>query len=259
MNTVSTTTYTRLLNHLTKHVYKRGQFKGEAPADSTKRGKNHFRVYEHNDNTMRVRMFSTDVITAYEDGRFTLDTRGWYGSQTTKSNINDALYWFSPPVHLHLHMDSVLGERQPCLRVGDNRYRYYDGITINAQGEVASELRPFDRKRIDRKESVEFMQSIKESGFKGLFNILYEAVSEPELDAFGFWQGVSKMPRNLKEVLADAEQADTWHEIVRNYKYVRQWRRFSLVPRDVAWRSLMAECKKNMYVTGRSDVFVKPW
>jgi len=203
-------------------------------------------------------MHQTDIITAYKDGRVTLDTKGWHGSQTTKSNMNSALYWFGPNVHLYLYSDSVLSERQPSLRVGDNRYRYYDGITINAQGEVVSELRPFDRKRIDRKESVEFMQSIKESGFKGLFNILYEAAAEPELDALGAWH-VDIMPHNLTKVLSDAEQADMWHKIVRNYKYVRQWRRFNLVPRDVAWRSLMAECKKNMYVTERSDVFVKPW
>jgi len=263
MNTVSTTTYTRLLNHLTKHVYKRGQFKGEAPADSTKRDKSHFRVHEHisgDEQTMRVRMHQTDIITAYKDGRVTLDTKGWHGSQTTKSNMNSALYWFGPNVHLYLYSDSVLSERQPLLRAGDNKYRYYDGVTINAQGEVVSELRPFDRKRIDRKASVEFMQGIKESGFKGLFNILYEAAAEPEFNSVGIpvREGIVNSSQ-LVNILTDAEHADMWHKIIRNYKYTTGWRRTTLIPREVVWRTLMNECKSNMYVTEPSDVFVKPW
>ena len=36
--------YTKLSMHLSRHQYKRGQYKGDAPADPSRRGKNHFRV-----------------------------------------------------------------------------------------------------------------------------------------------------------------------------------------------------------------------
>ncbi len=62
------TIYTTLQHHLERHQYTRGKHKGDAPADASKRYKDHFRVVLLTNNTMALRMYSSDLIRVTEDG-----------------------------------------------------------------------------------------------------------------------------------------------------------------------------------------------
>ena len=104
------TMYERLQAHLTKHAYKRGANKGDAPLDSSRRGRSHERVSTRRDH-MAVRFWNTDVIRAYPDGRIVLNCGGWYMSPTTKTCVNDALRWFGGNI-AWLYSDRLYGKTQ---------------------------------------------------------------------------------------------------------------------------------------------------
>lgn len=86
------TPYTKLQFHLERHMYKRGQFKGDAPADASLRGKNHLRVIKQGGN-MCVRMWNTNIITVTPDNHIRISMGGWWTS-TTKQNLNEAVHTF---------------------------------------------------------------------------------------------------------------------------------------------------------------------
>ena len=251
-------TYTKLSMHLSRYMYKKGRNKGDAPA--SKRGMTHFRVVKGNDDTYRVRMFGTDLITANPDGTVVIDTGGWYDRPTTILRLNEALNWFFDGVSISMYKQSILSYSQPVLRVNGKRYSYYDGITLNEQGEILTELRAFEMKRIDKAESKEFTNNLIESGFKDAFPLLY-AVSTPEemeLDNYALF-GV-KIP----EMLADSTQADKWKLLIARNKFERYYSfnnggGYAYAERSNAkqcWATIMQHCKKNMFVVSRSETFV---
>lgn len=252
--------YTKLSMHLSRYMYKRGANKGDAPANRYRRGMTHFRVVKGNDDTYRVRMFGTDLITANPDGTVVIDTGGWYDRPTTILRLNEAFGFFEGG-SLSMYKQSILSQSQPVLRVNGKRYSYYDGITLNEQGEILTPLRAFEMKRIDKAESKEFADGIQTSGFKDAFKILY-AVSTPEemeIDNYALF-GV-KVP----EMLADSTQADKWKLLIartkfeRSYSWATNGRTYEYTEKSDAkacWASIMQYCKKNMYVVSRSETFV---
>lgn len=66
-----------------RHIYKRGRFKGDAPADPTRRGKTHFRIVKDGE-LFGVIFHNTQIVTAYPDGRVKLRANGWENSVTTR-------------------------------------------------------------------------------------------------------------------------------------------------------------------------------
>ena len=171
-------TFTKLKLHLERHMYKRGRNKGEAPADSSRRRKSAFRVLAQG-NTMVVRMYGTDIITAYEDGTFVLNTGGWW-TNTTRANLNDALNWFVPRTSIRVSGRLVFGMRQPTVTPNQKTMYFYDGITFDAEGALMSAPLCFERKRVDKAETAKFRGDIAKSNFKDTFPILYQAAEEPE-------------------------------------------------------------------------------
>ena len=81
------TPYEILFARHAKNIYKRGQYKGDAPMDQ--RTKTHFRIIKG--ENMVVNMYSTNILTAYRNGEFTIDLGNWSSSSTTKANINYTL------------------------------------------------------------------------------------------------------------------------------------------------------------------------
>lgn len=252
--------YTKLSMHLSRHMYKRGKNKGDAPANAHQRGMCHFRVVKGNDDTMRIRMWSTDIITAYPNGDVKIDTRGYHTHNTTIIRLNEAFGFFEG-VGVGMGKRSIYSYSQPVLRVGVKLYSYYDGITLNAQGEVITPLQAFEQKRVDKVETKAFADDIKESGFADAFKLLY-AVSTHEdmaIDNFGMF-GVK-----LPDALTDNSRADTWKMIIARNKFERSYRwsstnaGYEFVEKSNAkacWATIMAACKKNMYVVSRSETFV---
>ena len=243
-------TYAKLKLHLERHQYKRGQFKGDAPMDSTRRERSHIRVFDHG---MRrgVIMHNTRILTAYED-RFVLDTGGWHDSPTTKEAINQVLHKFTPLSGSYMHSKVVGGISQTVLllRNGD-QILYYDGMEFDAEGKLTTPLKTFKVKRINREESKEFMQEVKDSGFKAMFPLLYVSAGEP--DGSGV---AARSISRWKEIITRDYEAHTWGDLVQSIKYTqefdyKQGRRI-WVPRGDAkycWSMLMTACKKDMYET----------
>lgn len=244
-------TYEALQKHLTVHVYKRGRNAGKAPADSSKRNATHFLVeHQRSDDTMRVVMHQTALLTAHKDGRVVLNTNRWYGAPTTEKCMNTALYRFvgTGP---SLHTGVMLGARQPLLYVNQKAYRYYDGMELDAAGNITSELQPFDMRRIARAESKEFAKELKESGFTDMFKLLYETATEPDAnDRFFF--------TTVKETITNPDLSDMWPRLIQHVKYDRiRWGSYVVRERRAAWAMLMSVCKRDMYETLPSTVFSK--
>jgi hypothetical protein len=152
---------------------------------------------------------------------------------------------------------SVFSYSQPVLRVGTKLYYYYDGITLNAQGEVITPLQAFEQKRVDRAATKELTNELQESGFTDAFKLLY-AVATPddiERDNYGMF-GV-----RLPDALSDNNRADKWKMVIARSKFERQYAypQYEYVEKSDAkacWATIMAQCKKNMYIVSRSETFV---
>jgi len=252
--------YTKLSMHLTRHMYKRGKNKGDAPANAHQRGMCHFRVVKGNDDTMRIRMWSTDIITAYPNGDVKIDTRGYHTHNTTIIRLNEAFGFFEG-VGVGMGKRSIYSYSQPVLRVGVKLYSYYDGITLNEQGEVITPLQAFEQKRVDKVETKAFADDIKESGFADSFKLLYAVSTHEDMahDDYAYF-GIK-----LPETLANNDQADKWKTIIARNKFERSYRwsstnaGYEFVEKSNAkacWATIMAACKKNMYVVSRSETFV---
>ncbi len=241
------TTYAKLKLHLERHEYKRGQFKGDAPLDAKRRGRSHTRVFDHG-LRRGVVMHNTRILTAYED-RFVLDSGGWHYSPTTRDALNRALQ-FTPIAGSYLHSRVVSGISQITLRLsGVGCVLYYDGMEFDAQGKLTTPLKPFMQRRINREESKEFVQEVKDSGFKAMFPLLY--ATSPEPDGSGV---AARSISRWKEAITRDYMAHTWGDIVQGLKYKKEHDhrngRSIWVPRGDAkycWSMLMSACKKEMY------------
>jgi len=252
------TMYTKLMMHLERHMYKKGKNKGDAPADKDKRGRDYHRVVKNNDGTMAVRMFGTDILTAYEDGTVRIHTDGWWDRQLTVLRLNESFGFFDG-VSIGMRTQRVFSYTQPVLSVNGKKFSYYDGITLNAQGEILTPLRAFEQKRIDKAESAEFADDLKASGFKDTFPLLYamttpEHIGENNYELFGV---------DWNEVLTDSDRADKWQMIIARTKFENYYSyakgRFVTEEKTTAkscWAAIMQYCKKNMYVVSRSETFV---
>lgn len=244
--------YTKLRFHLERHMYKKGAHKGEAPAG--KRSMSHFRVVKGNDGSMRVRMHGTDIITARDDGSVRIDTGGWWDHNTTRLRLNDAFGFFDG-LRVQIYRQSVLSYSQPVLNVDGKRYRYYDGITLGATGELLTPMQPFEMRRIDKTETKDLANDLTESGFKDAYALLYATATPDNLVDNYHLFGV-----RLPEALTDNDQGHIWQDIIAKFKYEReywghrQWQERSNA--KACWATIMAECKKNMYVVLASDTYV---
>lgn len=252
------TMYERLQAHLTKHAYKRGENKGDAPLDADRRGRSHERVSTRLDH-MAVRFWNTDVIRAYPDGRIVLNCGGWYMSPTTKTCVNDALRWFGGNI-AWLYSDRLYGKTQTVLKViGGNRYAYYDGIVLGANGAVLSEIKPFAGKRIDRSESKALYEDMKECGFTDVFTMLHSVAeknstaSRHSMDPDNSVQYADA--HRMRDIITMTNHADKWPDVIQRFSFehgynwntrVYDWQK---IPRQQAWDRLMAFVKRPMYDT----------
>ena len=248
--------YSKLSMHLSRHMYKRGKNKGQAPANAHRRAMDHYRVVKGNDDTYRIRMHSTDIITAYPNGDVKIDTNGWYTHNTTIIRLNESFGFFEG-VGVGMSKRSILSYSQPVLRVGTKLYYYYDGITLNAQGEVITPLQAFEQKRVDRAATKELTNELQESGFTDAFKLLYAVATPDDMEKDNYGMFGVKLP----DALTDNARADQWKVIIARSKFVRQYAypQYKYIEKSNAkacWATIMAQCKKNMYIVSRSETFV---
>lgn len=241
-------TYTKLKLHHERHAYKRGQYKGDAPAG--KRWRNWVRVIKGNGGQMHVRMYGTDLLTAYADGRIEINTGGWYDRPTTKLRLNEAFSFL--PCNVSLYSRKTFGMSQPILSVNGKRVLYYDGIVVNDAGEILTPLRHFERRRVDRNETKQIRDDMAECGFKDVFNVLW-ATCKPEDGGY--------VPSLLRSVVTNEYHSNQWLTLVAWYTWDSRWdfqqgaRRihFKREPNE-AWASLMNTLRKDCYEVVSTDV-----
>jgi hypothetical protein len=242
--------------HLSRHMYKRGKNKGDAPANAHRRAMDHYRVVKGNDDTFRIRMFSTDIITAYPNGDMKIDTNGYYTHNTTILRLNEAFGFFEG-VRVHVQKQSILSYSQPVIIVGGKRYYFYDGITLNAQGEIITPLQAFEQKRVDKAATKELANDLQESGFTDAFKLLYAVATSDDIERDNYGMFGVRLP----DALTNNARADQWKMIIARSKFERQYAypQYEYVEKSDAkacWATIMAACKKNMYIVSRSETFV---
>ena len=242
--------HTKLQLHLSRHMYKRGRFTGDAPANSAKRSKTHFRVVKGNGGQMHVRMHNTDLITAYEDGRIVINTNGWYTSPTTRDCLSEAL-GFVGWGYIRIGSMRKWGQSHTVVYAAGKTYRYYDGMEFDASLNLLSEPREFMAKRLDKDETAEFRREIKESGFAGAFAVLYMAATPG--DGSGW-------VRSIKEAMTCEHLAHQWPMIIANHKFQTYRERDTHTPHydspKDALRALIASITRTMTCQAGTGVAV---
>lgn len=229
------TPHTKLKLHLERHMYKRGAFEGDAPADKSKRYKSHFRVRRAGDD-MCVRMYNTDIIRVTPDDKVIINTNGWHTS-TTMANLNDALTAFIG--WGRVGTSRFGGYSQLAFRAMGKTYRYYDGMEFSSDGTLLTKAKPFTRRRTDRDETAEFRKDIEESGFKDVFPVLF-AAAEPMRGWF---------TRELTTLVTHEHRANTWPDIAAHFKAHHD-------DHKAAYRALVQQCTRGMTMLEDSDVTV---
>lgn len=239
-------TYTKLKFHLERHMYKRGAHKGDAPAGP--RWRSYVRVIKGNDDSMRVRMYGTDMITAYPDGSGKINTDGWYDRPSTQWRINEAFSFM--PYYIALSHRKVMGVSQPALRVPQGQVLFYDGITLDAEGTITSPLRCFERRQINKAESAELRADMKESGFTDAFKLLHAVVDETT-ERYSRTSVVRHAyhSNDWPSVIAQFAQERKYDYLVGRYEYTKK------TPQQT-WASLMQYLRKELYEIVKTDITV---
>lgn len=234
-------TYDKLAAALEANMYKRGAYQGDAPADPSRRNRNHIRIVKRS-GTMTVRMYNTDILTAYPDGRIVINLGNWSTSSTTRETINEALrdYCTIRP-RPYVGAQTVFSLSQLCVMVDNKSYRYYGGITFDADGKLTTEPDQFEALRMDTEASKEFMAEVKTSGFKDMFPLLYAAATPTTA-----YDG--RRAHSLRTCLGNDYHANEWAEIVAAAKYSAQWGNTYVEAGDAksCWESIMARAKSDL-------------
>lgn len=249
MTSTTPTTHGKLVLHLERHKYKRGQYKNAAPLDGRRRYRNHVRVLRRNDNAMVVRMYNTDILTAYEDGRIVIDTNDWYDRPTTRARLNEALGFV--PFSIGIGSWNVKSMRQITLRVNRTLYRYYDQIMLDGEGNILSGYRRFEARHIDKEAIAEFRKEIEESGFKAVFPVLVSTVEDSRETRHGLTS------KTLIRYITREWHANEWTSIVERYSFLRKWwptPSSTRVTAKQAWARLMSDIRKEFMTTSVTDI-----
>jgi hypothetical protein len=222
------TPYEKLKEHLAEHKYKRGAHTGDAPADSSRRWRNHVRVREDNGD-MVVTMFETNILRVSPDNIITLSLGRWDGS-TTRQNLNDTLRTF---VNWSFGVCKLRykGHSQTVAYAAGKHYRFYNGMQFNVRGELLSPARSFSRKCVNKENTAEFRKAIENSGFKAIWPILFAVEPEPRSR---LW---SRVP--ITTAVTSASYTEEWPSIAAGY-------RRDFTDHKRAYKSLVRACTVNM-------------
>jgi hypothetical protein len=231
--------HTKLKLHLESHAYKKGQHKGAAPADQSKRYKGHFRV-ENLGQYIAVVFHSTHIIRAYPDGSVVLSANGWHSSPTTRDAF--AHYGFRITTIRHgSHSQSAL-----CTwgAYSGPAVPFDDGLSLAAYGNSYYGMpphrlhpeytpKPFMARVADKAERKEFREDPDVRAFRQALPLLHAAVSamsSPEIRELGW----GLQPRRLS---AACDVHENWPRIVA---------RFLRGTPAETWAAYYAEATKSM-------------
>lgn len=170
-----TTAYGNLSLHHSRYIYKRGQYKGDAPADSYNRGKSHFRVIKpdpaYPNDPYKVLFWQTNILLAYPDGRIKINANGFDTRSTTRSAMRDALSLCGFRGSLYSMRLGTLS--QTAVRINGKSYRYYDVMEFDAAGTLLTPPMSWQAGVMDTDQTKAFRAQTKE--FWGMFPVLFAA------------------------------------------------------------------------------------
>lgn len=259
METYKQTLHSKMKLHLERHVYKRGKNKGDAPAG--KRYKSHYLIIDRNDH-MALRFHKTDILKAYPDGSITIDCDGYADRPTTKAHLNQWLYQND---RMCVGSRRIMSENQLVVYTPTSLYRYYDGISFDANGAPTTPLKPFRALRIDKEEVAELNQAMDENGFKEMFKVLWGAVTHddcPNRYDYCSWMGVN----DRTDVFSMPDTyAEGWREMVAYFAFdtetywdeekARYATRTTKREPPAVWKAIMEWAKAKMYRTIETEVY----
>lgn len=261
MNTVTTTPDTyqptmhgKLRLRIERNEYKRGANKGAAPMGP--RWKSHYLAIDRGTH-IAVRFHHTDIVRAYPDGTVMIDCNGYAGHITTKTHLNDALH-LMPGAVVRMYSSKINSLSQCLLYVGNKRYRYYDGITLNREGTVTTDLLPFQARRINKAEVADLNADMIESGFKDAFRVLWSQATEEDAAAFRTSMA-SHTFRNNRARIVQAHHSNQWLGVIADFAFDRTWvqdkttgaMKLTTIKHDHSqvWSRMMKWIKADMYET----------
>lgn len=204
--------YVKIKMHLDRHVYTRGQFKGDAPADPRRRSRTHDRIVRYQ-NKVALRFHYTDVVTVATDGSFTINCNGYSSSPTTRKAVWEFAQRFSA-FTVNIRSVTKGGLRNTAIAVADKTYPYYDGIAFDAQGQLTSELKPWTGRRLNKAEVAEIKQDMEQ--FLAVFPLLYAAAQTDDTR--------HHTPYHVTDAL-DPDRAERWPSLMYRYSSNRGYPR----------------------------------
>lgn len=260
METYQQTLHSKMKLHHERHVYKRGAHKGDAPAGS--RGKNDYRIMAHDDH-MALRYYNTDILKAYPDGSITIHCDGFADRPTTKKYLNEWLY--RAPNRLYLGSRRIMSQNQLIMATRTTLYRYYDGISFDANCAPTTPLKPFHACRINKEEVAELNKALDENGFKEMFKVLWGSAKVE--DGKRPWDGGTWLyAKDRTDVFSMPDlYADGWQNMVGRFAFDSEtyWdangSQYTLryIKRDppAVWKAIMGWAKTHMYKTIETEVY----
>jgi hypothetical protein len=236
--------YTKLSMHLSRHQYKRGQYKGDAPADPSRRGRNHFRVTRTDGSRMGVIFHRTQIITAHEDGRVAVSLSGYESSQTTR-----AACWLAG-VNIFSEWRNGFRNTMAQIKTSGKAYVYYDHMVFNEDGTLETEPMPMEAYRADKVDRAEFRKDAAE--FRALLPVLFatrrsrETYNNTAWDASYARQGVKHMTMDIitnTRVDDYPQLIDAWAKDLEYTNY--HGHTVETTPKAV-WDSIYRHCTRDM-------------
>lgn len=168
--TTDLTPFARLKLHIERHKYTKGRHAGEAPADTSRRAKTHFRVVRCITGRIDIVFHHTSILrTSADSPNIVLDSGGWHESPTTREALRDAVYlatqqrgWWVHTHHENGYANTMIG-----------RHVFYDGMEFDAQMNLVSAPQPVKAYRAAREANKEFLARAKD--FRAMLPVLHTA------------------------------------------------------------------------------------
>lgn len=213
-----TTAYGNLSLHHSRYIYKRGEHKGDAPADSYNRGKSHFRVIKpdpaYPNDPYKVLFWQTNILLAYPDGRIKINANGFDSRSTTRSAMRDALSLCGFRGSLYSMRLGTLS--QTAVRINGKSYRYYDVMEFDAAGTLLTPPMSWQAGVMDTDQTKAFRAQTKE--FWGMFPVLFAARNKDRAFLDGIYALLHKHGRHVGMPNASIlDGPENWPVVVSHY------------------------------------------
>lgn len=162
--------FARLKLHIERHKYTKGAHAGDAPADTSRRSKTHFRVVQRHATQIDIIFHHTSILRTREySPNIVLDSDGWHESPTTREAMRDAVFLATQKRGFYMHTRRENGYANTLV----DAYVFYDGMEFDAQMNLVSAPQPAKAYRADREANKEFLDRAKD--FRAMLPVLHTA------------------------------------------------------------------------------------